>query len=55
MSSNDPGLPRGDAQKNCADTSKSAWERPALRRLEAKQARANHQGQGLEGLHPSSS
>ena len=49
MSSNDPGLPCGDGEKSCADTSKSAWERPVLRRLAAKEAHVNQPKQPNRG------
>jgi hypothetical protein len=45
MSNNDPGLPLEDGAKSCADTSKSAWERPVLRRLAANKAQ-NHPSAG---------
>lgn len=55
MSSNDPGLPSGDGEKSSADTSKRAWERPALRRLAAKQAHVDRPKNHTEGSRTSSS
>jgi hypothetical protein len=43
------------SEKSCADTSKSSWERPVLRRLAADQAHAQHSTVRVESREDSCS